>query len=928
MVAGGALVVSSSDPSDAAGLPSGFSDTTVLSGLTLPMAIDFAPDGRVFLAEKSGLIKVFPNLGSNSPTVFKDLRSRVFDFWDRGLMSIALHPRFGDGSGHDFLYALYAKDAPPGQSPPYWNDSCPDPPGGNTDGCVVTGTLSRIPVLANGTGGAEQPLIDGEWCQQFTTHSVGDLRFGPDGYLYVTGGEGAGYLNGDYGQFGGSVPSSPTPANPCGDPPAGFGVANPYPQGRGGALRAQSPRRPGGEPRLLSGTLLRVDPESGRGVPGNPLYDAGAPAANASRIVAYGMRNPFRFTLRPGTEEVWIGDVGWGLYEEVNRVPGVPSARAYNFGWPCLERTTRVGAYRDLDVCKQLYADTADPARDPYFAYLHGEGEDLGANDTCDTGANGASISALAFYTGTRYPAAYRDALFLGDYSRNCIWVMTKGTNGLPDTATVRTFVDDSDSPFPVDLKVEPTSGDLVYVNIALGTVHRITYGGGGTTTSSTTTTPNSPPQPVINAPSTGTTWAAGDLVRFSGGATDTEDGPLPATGLVWTVAVKHCTTAGCHEHVLATTPATTSGKISAPAHEAPSGLVIRLTATDSDGASATATREITGRSSRLTFRTDPPGLQLTVGAAQAKAAPFSQDWVVGSPVQMSAAPVQDAGGATYEFTGWSDGGQATHTVVTPDADTTYTARYEKKATTPQATKDGYWMVARNGAVYAFGGVRHHGNAPTNSAADLEPTKAKRGYWIVDDAGRVYAFGDARHLGNAGALPPGERVTSISRTPSGSGYWIFTTRGRVIARGDAPFLGDMRNVALNGPVLDSIPTPSGAGYYMVGSDGGVFAFGNARFAGSMGGVPLNRPVQSLVPDGDGSGYWLVASDGGIFAFAAPFRGSMGGVPLNKPITGMVRYGNGYLMVGEDGGIFNFSDRQFAGSLGSNPPPVPIVSVAS
>jgi hypothetical protein len=115
---------------------------------------------------------------------------------------------------------------------------------------------------------------------------------------------------------------------------------------------------------------------------------------------------------------------------------------------------------------------------------------------------------------------------------------------------------------------------------------------------------------------------------------------------------------------------------------------------------------------------------------------------------------------------------------------------------------------------------------------------------------------------------------------------------------------------------------------MVASDGGIFAFGDARFHGSMGGQPLNAPVQSLVPDGDGTGYWLVASDGGIFAFEAPFRGSMGGAALNRPVTGMVRYGNGYLMVGEDGGIFSFSDRPFAGSLGSDPPTVPIVSVAT
>jgi hypothetical protein len=72
----------------------------------------------------------------------------------------------------------------------------------------------------------------------------------------------------------------------------------------------------------------------------------------------------------------------------------------------------------------------------------------------------------------------------------------------------------------------------------------------------------------------------------------------------------------------------------------------------------------------------------------------------------------------------------------------------------------------------------------------------------------------------------------------------------------------------------------------------------------------------------------VASDGGVFAFNAPFLGSTGGVHLNSPMVGMVRYGNGYLMVGSDGGIFDFSNHPFAGSLGSHPPAVPIVSVAA
>ena len=242
--------------------------------------------------------------------------------------------------------------------------------------------------------------------------------------------------------------------------------------------------------------------------------------------------------------------------------------------------------------------------------------------------------------------------------------------------------------------------------------------------------------------------------------------------------------------------------------------------------------------------------------------------------------------------------------------------------------RSGYWMVAADGRVHAFGDAPQLGHAPSSlETVDLEATPSGNGYWVSNSAGEVFAFGDARRLGNARPLA-GERITSLSSTGSGGGYWLFTSRGRVLAFGDARFHGDMSGTPLNGPVLDSIPTPAGQGYYMVASDGGIFAFGDAQFIGSMANTKLNAPVQSLVPDGDGRGYWLVASDGGVFAFGAPFRGSMGSVRLNKPITGMVAFGDGYLMVGEDGGIFNFSDRPFRGSLGAAPPPRPIVSVAA
>lgn len=503
------------EPAGAATLPNGFTSTPVFTGLNMPTAMAFSPDGKVYVAEKRGVIKVFPSTSSNAGVVFKDLSLRVFDFWDRGLLGLTVDPRLGDGSGHDFVYALYATDAPPGQTPPVWGDDCPTPPGGETDGCVVGGTLSRIPVLANGTAGSEQILIEDEWCQQFTSHSVGDLEFGRDGYLYVSGGEGASWANADWGQFGGSTPSSPTPENPCGDPPGGSGEANTFPTGRGGALRSQSPRRPAGEPRVLSGSVLRVDPATGDGVPGNPGYSAGSPAANQSRILAHGMRNPFRITMRPGTDEVWIGDVGQSTYEEINRVATNTPAKMSNFGWPCLEGDVRNGGYRDLDMCKSLYADGTNPASDAYYRYEHDV--HVSAADTCGY-AEGSSTAGIAFYDGDTYPASYSGALFVADSSRNCIWVMSPKSNGLPDPTTVRTFLDDSANPYPVDLATDPVSGDVFYVNIAFGTVNRISYTSSNrppvAAASATPTSGNAPLSVQLSA--TGSSDPDGDVLAYS----------------------------------------------------------------------------------------------------------------------------------------------------------------------------------------------------------------------------------------------------------------------------------------------------------------------------------------------------------------------------------------------------------------------------
>jgi hypothetical protein len=128
-------------PLDGATLPSGFEDQLVFSGLNHPTDVRFASDGRIFVAEKSGLIKVFHGLSDISPTVVADLRGEVDDYWDRGLLSVALDPAFPT---RPYLFALYTFDAPIGGTSPTWNDACPDPPGPNTNDCVVSGRLARL----------------------------------------------------------------------------------------------------------------------------------------------------------------------------------------------------------------------------------------------------------------------------------------------------------------------------------------------------------------------------------------------------------------------------------------------------------------------------------------------------------------------------------------------------------------------------------------------------------------------------------------------------------------------------------------------------------------------------------------------------------------------------------------------------------------
>ncbi|HWM11710.1 MAG TPA: PQQ-dependent sugar dehydrogenase, partial [Solirubrobacteraceae bacterium] len=326
------------------------------------------------------------------------------------------------------------------------------PPGATDDGCVISGRLSRL------NGGVEQVLIE-DWCQQYPSHSTGGLAFGNDGALYVSGGDGASFNFADYGQDG-------SPRNPCGDPGGARGAALTPPTAEGGALRSQDVRTPA-DPTSLDGAILRVNPDTGAAMPDNP--SAGSPDANARRIVAYGLRNPFRITVRPGTNEVWSGDVGWNVWEEINRVPN-PTGEVRNFGWPCYEGTGRMPSYDNLNLnlCETLYAQGSGGHATPYYTYNHSSRVVTG--ETCGTGSS--SISGVAFTPpASSFPAEYDGALFFSDYSRDCVWAMLRGSNGLPDPNNRRTFIAGASN--PAELQFGP-GGDLYYVDLEGGAIRRV----------------------------------------------------------------------------------------------------------------------------------------------------------------------------------------------------------------------------------------------------------------------------------------------------------------------------------------------------------------------------------------------------------------------------------------------------------------------
>ncbi len=318
-----------------------------------PVGVTFAPDGRIFIWQRDGVIRIVKN-GALLPTPFLNFSSKVNTYTDHGFLGVALDPNF---AANGWVYVFYTYEA--GGNP---NDTTPK-----------TGHLSRVTadptnpdvMLAN----SEVILLgtlDVPPCSQYPvgadcfptdsyTHSVGSLRFLPDGTLFASHGDGA---------------------------TADFADVL--------ALRAQSLDS-------YAGKLLRIKPDGS--APQAPLtvnpFNDGSNSIR-SKVWAYGLRNPFRFGVHPTTHLPFIGDVGWNTWEEINQ--GAPGA---NYGWPCWEGNAQQPGYQ-ASFPTQCQSVTAGVVTSPLYTYDR---------------TVGSTVIGGAFFTGAQYPAAYAGNFFLADYT-------------------------------------------------------------------------------------------------------------------------------------------------------------------------------------------------------------------------------------------------------------------------------------------------------------------------------------------------------------------------------------------------------------------------------------------------------------------------------------------------------------------------------
>jgi glucose/arabinose dehydrogenase len=634
-----------------AATPGTFRNEILATGFDLPTTIEFLPDGRLLLAELAGRINVLrPPYTEVRPRPFLQLTNVGSAGVQQGIYDIALDPGF---TTNRFFYVFYTAGTP------------------NHD------RLSRFTAnatLTRAVPGSEHVLYEDPENAN-AEHHGGAVVFGNDGKLYFTTGE----------HFDAGVAQS-----------------------------LESPR----------GKIHRIN-RNGSVPTDNPFYDGDGP--NWDSIWAYGLRNPFRAYYDTPTGRLFVADVGGNDYSTANEEVNLGVAGA-NYGWPDFEGpcpspdcTSPIYSYphngRDAAITGGfVYHGSQFPAayRGNYFFadYTQNWIKRL----TFDGAGNFAGVANFVPPNGA-VDGPYGDIVSLAEGPDGALYYLDlgysdiSGSFGVSKLRRIR-FVGTNRPPIAV-AKAQPRSGaaPLRVTFSSAGSrdpegrpvtrlwrfgdgtssrlanpVHRYTRQGrytvrltvsdGATSTLAApiTITVGTPPTARIWSPINGTMFRAGDVISFRGTASDAQDGPLAASAFRWNIDFLH------EGHVHPGTPRTgvKRGRFRIPisGHDFSGNTRYRITLTVTDRSGLSTTRSVVIRPIKvnLTFRTTPSGRTIRLDGI-AKTTPFVHDTLVGFHHTIQA-PDQMAGGTSFTFASWSDGGARQHQVVVPATARTFTAHF------------------------------------------------------------------------------------------------------------------------------------------------------------------------------------------------------------------------------------------------------------
>ncbi len=625
--------------------PSGFAALSVAEQLD-PTNMTLAPNGDIFVLEKGGHVLIIRN-GEVLPLPFVELA--VDNYNERGLSGVAVHP---DYPNTPYVYLYY---------------TVPDA----NHNRLIRLTAANDQALA----GSMVTLLDFD-PMPGSIHNGGAMLFGPDGKLYVAIGDGA-----------------------------AFGVA-------------QSLNN-------LLGKVIRIN-EDGSIPADNPFYNQTTDKYRA--IWALGLRNPYTFAIQPGTGQMAVGDVGSDQFEEVNIIE-----KGRNYGWPLLEgfiqgQTPPAGykdplhAYNHNVGCCVVGAAYYNPVQATFPANYNGRlffGEYCMGKIWHIDPVNGGTpvefatgldrpLSLLTHPDGSLY-CMTRGGLGGGSELDNTssnegtLWRIIYNPAGLPlvasqpndvfvtvgETATFKVQAA-GNAPFTYQWLrdgqeiASDTLHTLTLSNVALvdsGAVFQCQIkNDAGEILSGTAllrVTSNLRPSATIVLPVAGATYKAGDLISYSGTATDPETGPLAGAQFGWRIDFHH----DQHTHPAAAyTPGSTQGTYQTPQVGETADNVwyrIHLFVTDPAGLGTHVWRDVLPQKSALNFESVPSGLSLLLDG-QPATTPIIDSSVVGIIRSIEALQLITQNGNPFLFTGWSDGAvENFRNIETPAAGLNLTASYQ-----------------------------------------------------------------------------------------------------------------------------------------------------------------------------------------------------------------------------------------------------------